>query len=363
MSVEPATILRFPEGFREGPFHLHALGLATTGKPTFDQWQQVGNRIKATYKGIHWAIGDWVLLGERTFGQDFAQGLDDCGFSYETVRNDRRVALAVEPGRRRPELPFDFYLAVVSESLSPGEQEQLLDRALVSKWSRDQLRKAVREHKLDRRRQEAKGTAPEVLPLPGEPESDSTPGAVNLLAGRFQDLLPRLPQGSVDLIVTQPSQVGEDVQVFGDLAKHAERVLAPQGSLIVQAPVSHLRECIRLCEAYLRYWWVLSIGCQPGYLEGKGIATRWHPWIWCVKGGRRGDATINDAISEAPIRYLVERLTVEGEVVLDPLCGTGEVLAAVHGLNRALIGMDPDPANVAMAQRRLTSGGDAASRA
>jgi SAM-dependent methyltransferase len=75
--------------------------------------------------------------------------------------------------------------------------------------------------------------------------------------------------------------------------------------------------------------------------------------VWCVKGGRRGDATVNDALMEAPIPYLVERLTVKGEVILDPLCGTGEVLAAAHGLGRALIGMDPDPANVAMAQRRL----------
>jgi hypothetical protein len=353
MSAEPSPILRFPEGFREGPFHLHALGLASTGKPTFDQWQQIGNRIKTTYKGIHWAIGDWILFGERMFSQDFAQGLDDCNFSYETLRNDRRVALAVEPARRRPELPFDFYLAVVSESLSPGEQEQLLDRALAGKWSRDQLRKAVREFKLDKRRQEAKGTAPEVLPLPGEAGSDSSPQAVSLLAGRFQDLLPRLPPGSVDLILCRPPQDADAMQTFADLAHKSYRPLRDQGSLIVQAPTAYLGEVISLMSAHLRYWWTLSITSAGGYLEGKGVAIRWQPWVWLVKGGRRGDATVNDALMEAPIPYLVGRLTVEGEVVLDPLCGTGEVLTAAHGMGRALIGMDPDPANVAMAQRRL----------
>jgi hypothetical protein len=354
MPAEPAPILRFPEGVREGPFVFTPTGLAVTGSPSYEQWHGAGFQLKTLYRGILWIIGDWLILGEKLFGQEHTQGLDDLGYDYSTLRNARRTALQIEAGRRRPALSFDHHLAV--SSLPVIAQESLLDRAVANGWTRDQLRKAVREHQLDKRRQEAKGTAPEVLPLPGEAGSDSTPQAVNLLAGRFQDIMPRLPQASVDLIITRPPQAGEDVQVFGDLAKNTERVLAPQGSLIVQAPISHLRECVRLCESYLRFWWILASESPGGYLEGLGVSCSWRPWVWLVKGGRRGDGTVKDLLPADPIRYLVERLTVEGEVILDPCCGTGEVLSAAHGLNRALIGVDPDPANIDIAKRRLGGG-------
>jgi hypothetical protein len=153
-----------------------------------------------------WIIGDWLILGEKLFGQEHTQGLDDLGYDYSTLRNARRVALNVEPERRRPQLSFDHHLACC-RSAPDGDQESLLTRAVSQQMTRDQLRRATREFKLDKRRQEAKGTAPAVLPLPGEPGSDSTPQAVNLLPGRFQDLLPRLPPQSVDLILV-PAATG-----------------------------------------------------------------------------------------------------------------------------------------------------------
>jgi hypothetical protein len=201
MSADPSPILRFPEGVREGPFVFTPTGLAVTGSPSYEQWHGAGFQLKTLYRGILWIIGDWLILGERLFGQEHTQGLDDLGYDYSTLRNARRVALNVEPERRRPQLSFDHHLTVAD--LPPCDQEALLTRAVSQQMTRDQLRRATREFKLDKRRQEAKGTAPAVLPLPGEPGSDSTPQAVNLLAGRFQDLLPRLPPQSVDLDFVQ----------------------------------------------------------------------------------------------------------------------------------------------------------------
>jgi hypothetical protein len=354
MTVEPSSILRFPEdSYREGPFLFGPTSLQVLGSASFDQWAATGSRLKTSMRAVHWWLGDWILYGERAHGQIYSQAVDASGFDYSTLRNDRRTCLRIEAERRRPQLSFDHHLCVCE--LEPIAQEELLTRAVAHDWSRDQLRRAVKEFRLDQRRQEAKGTAPEVLPLPGEAGSDSTLQTVNLLAGRFQDLLPRLPPQSVDLILCRPPQDADAMQTFADLAHKSYRPLRDQGSLIVQAPTAYLGEVISLMSAHLRYWWVLSITSAGGYLEGKGVATRWQPWVWLVKGGRRGDATVNDALMEAPIPYLVERLTVKGEVILDPLCGTGEVLAAAHGLGRALIGMDPDPANVAMAQRRLAA--------
>lgn len=351
--AEPAQILQFPDGFRDGPFSYTGTGLATLSPPSFNDWQEAGRRLKITHRGAMWWLGDWLLAGERLFGQLAAQALDDFGYDYSTLQNAKRVAQAIEPERRRPELSFDHYLAVVSRELTPADQEQLLGRALAGDWNRDQLRRAVKECKLDKRRREAKGTAPRPAKADDDTSPDLPASQVDLTAGDFRAILPRFPRESVDLALCSPPQGEADIDTFADLACKVEPVLRPLGSLLLQVPIAHLHEVLRLTPDYLRFWWVLAAPGPAGYLEGKGISCSWRLWLWLVKGGRRGEGTIRDLLPEAPIRYLVERLTVDGEVILDPLCGTGEVLSACAGLDRALVGLDPDPANIDMARRRL----------
>jgi hypothetical protein len=50
--------------------------------------------------------------------------------------------------------------------------------------------------------------------------------------------------------------------------------------------------------------------------------------------------------------YLIERLTDAGELVLDPMCGSGVVLATARQLGRRFFGVEIDPAR----QRREEGG-------
>ena len=61
-------------------------------------------------------------------------------------------------------------------------------------------------------------------------------------------------------------------------------------------------------------------------------------------------------IAQKPVRLLralVELATLEGQIVLDPFCGSGSTLVAAKGAGRHYIGIDVDPKSVKVASERL----------
>jgi hypothetical protein len=64
-----------------------------------------------------------------------------------------------------------------------------------------------------------------------------------------------------------------------------------------------------------------------------------------------------------PARYWLERLTLPGDVILDPFAGSGQfVLEAFHVGGRRVIACDIDPEAAETTRRRLARGGEQAPR-
>ena len=187
--------------------------------------------------------------------------------------------------------------------------------------------------------------------------------------GSYQNVLAQLPDESVDLIFTDPPYDQEHVADYGKLAQIAARVLKPKGSLIVYAGHYALPQIFKLMCPHLTYWWQLVVKHSGAAARqpGKWVFVHYKPLLWFTKDGRRDNRYVSDFIhSEQPkknlhkweqdvseAKYCIEQLTNEGDMVVDPFCGSGTTAIAALTLGRDFIAGDIDEASIEMTNGRL----------
>ena len=215
--------------------------------------------------------------------------------------------------------------------------------------------------------QEAEARSIQMADVPADAEG---PGW-RLLAGDFRDRLNELPDGSVDLIVTDPPYPAEFLHLWEDLAKHAARVLAPQGVLVGLTGKIQLAQVMDRLGAHLDYGWMY---CQPLPGSTTRIMARhalqaWKPWLAYSNGpwpsGRvdwhedmlapseRTKSVFRWQQDGDPAGYLVEVLCPDGGTVLDPFAGSGEYGRIVVERGRQFIGVEIDDKRFAAAKSTL----------
>ena len=92
-------------------------------------------------------------------------------------------------------------------------------------------------------------------------------------------------------------------------------------------------------ESELTYYWAFTIKLQEPFARGwtKDISIKWKPLLWHIKGKTKFDTTefISDLVeSTSPDKisddweqsiieanHIISRLTVENQIVLDPMMG------------------------------------------
>jgi hypothetical protein len=199
-------------------------------------------------------------------------------------------------------------------------------------------------------------------------ETPSSP----IRTGNFNDVLAEVADNSVALIFTDPPYDQESLPLYGQLAAHAARVLVPGGSLITYAGHYLVADIIRTVEPALRFWWMLALakGAPSARLPGKWVLVEWKPMLWFVRGGRRGSEYVTDMLkspcpskdehdwqqSDVEALYYIERLTQPGELVVDPMCGSGTTCLAALQLKRRTLGIEIDPVRAAVARARVQRG-------
>jgi hypothetical protein len=119
-----------------------AKGLQLRRGLPFDAWVEIGCRIARISNASAWWLGDWVVFGERAYGQRYRAAIDATALDYQTLRNYAWVARHFEPSRRRTGISFQHHAEVAA--LPEGDQELWLDRAERWRWSRNELRRQLR---------------------------------------------------------------------------------------------------------------------------------------------------------------------------------------------------------------------------
>jgi 16S rRNA G966 N2-methylase RsmD len=197
-----------------------------------------------------------------------------------------------------------------------------------------------------------------------------------LLHGDFRERLLELEPGSVDLIVTDPPYPAEFLPLWSDLSQVAARLLKPQGLLVAVTGQIYLPEVLARLGEHLSYGWSycqsLTTG-QQSRIMGRHVLQSWKPWVAFSHGqwpsGRIDwHADMLDSTVAQKSRYrweqdpghavlLLDALSDEGGLVLDPFTGTGSYGVAALSMGRRFIGVELDADRFASAAKRLTQHG------
>ncbi len=191
--------------------------------------------------------------------------------------------------------------------------------------------------------------------------------SMQLLHGDFYALLQQIPPGSVDMIFTDPPYHETHFQLWFDLSSFASHVLKPGGILLAYSGQMFLPGVLSRLSHHLEYCWLFGVQHTGGHIQiwkhtvwndwkplvmfskGKPVA---HDWLMDLYRGDKGDKDAHEwAQGEGEAAYFIEKLTQPGQLVVDPMCGSGTILRAAHKLGRRSIGIeiDQDRFDVAMA--------------
>jgi hypothetical protein len=108
-------------------------------------WQRIGEQIFLIADSSAWWIGDWLVYGQETYPDRYRLVLERTGLHYQTLRNYAWVARRFIASRRRDALSFQHHAELAA--LAETEQDGWLGQAEQCGWSRNELRKRLREHR------------------------------------------------------------------------------------------------------------------------------------------------------------------------------------------------------------------------
>jgi 16S rRNA G966 N2-methylase RsmD len=189
-------------------------------------------------------------------------------------------------------------------------------------------------------------------------------GKVRIIAGDFRaaDLK------NIDAIITDPPYGKEFLPLLRDLAAWANKVLKPDGIMAVLYGQTYLPEAFSMMSGFRPYRWTACY-LTPGNAyasHARAVVSNWKPLL--VYGGnepRFADLFESAGDEEGKQRHdwgqdfeafhtIVERLTLPGQLIVDPFAGGGTTLFAAKTLGRDSIGCEIDPEHVKTIQSILS---------
>lgn len=201
----------------------------------------------------------------------------------------------------------------------------------------------------------------------------TNPKGHGIHTGDFTILESLLEDNSVDLILTDPPYIADSIPLFGRLAKLAQAKLKPGGFALVCTGTYHLPAILREMTKHLDYYWMLVVrhSGQPTRMWSRKIQPIYYPllmlskrpaprtpaneWLSDCIDGQRDKQHHEWGKSHIEFGYWIKRLTLPGQLVVDPFVGGGPVPLACVANRRRFIGTELDPGVAAAARARIAA--------
>jgi len=203
---------------------------------------------------------------------------------------------------------------------------------------------------------------------PFTPGPDDTETA-GLIAGDCFQLAQDIPDGSIDLIYTDPPYTTNTLYIFDWLGVEAPRLLRPGGLVFAYAGTYFLEKIMRALASNLTFHWLFSVDLDGGnpYFRARQILNCSRLIVAYSNGPAAPHLYLRDRLrSEGkdksihewqqavqPARYWIERVSKAGDLILDPFAGSGSFLAAARSCGRRYLGFEIDPQYIAPARARI----------
>jgi 16S rRNA G966 N2-methylase RsmD len=198
----------------------------------------------------------------------------------------------------------------------------------------------------------------------------------DLQVGKMETLGENIPDSSIDLIFTDPPYNEASLSMYAELAKLADRVLKPGGSLITYVghyAIFKINDLIRANSNLVYHWQIIvKHNGSKSRIHARHIWSYYKPLLWYYKPTIDGKITIYQDVADLieskavskdshkweqstiEAEHMIKPLTVEGNIVLDPFMGSGTTGEAALNLKRRFIGIEIDKDHYSKSKKRLT---------
>ncbi len=189
----------------------------------------------------------------------------------------------------------------------------------------------------------------------------------DLRLGDFREVLTDVPDGSIDVILTDPPYPAKFLPLWTDLALFAKRTLKPTGILVAMSGQANLPEVMVRLSEHLVYRWVIAY-LLPGsqaIVHARRILNAWKPVLvygslerrlFDVARSDREDKQHHDwGQSESGMADLLRLVADPGTRICDPFLGGGTTALVSIAASCSFIGAEIDPETYAVASQRLAT--------
>jgi DNA modification methylase len=181
----------------------------------------------------------------------------------------------------------------------------------------------------------------------------------------------RVKSNSVSLIFTDPMYDYESLPIYADIAKLAQRVLKDGGSLVTYGNTRFIPYILGMMfKENLNYRTIIAVELEGSFAPGWPDTTiAWKPLLWFYKGDKPiVQGRIRDLIkskkaedkdwspnkqSTIEAAHIIEKLTVESELVHDPMMGEGTTALAALQLRRRFVGIEINSQTLKIAKSNI----------